>query len=220
MMAARPGPRPTKRAPPAVAQVRPLPSTSRSACRASSSRPGASAATALARHPRPPPGRARRELLAVPPLRHRRGRAAHRLAPLGPRRPSLRARARMGGRAHGLALDRPLALDGLCLVLAQAPKIERALVLGLALGRRPRRGGERVGLLGLTHRSPRADRRDSSPRPSLPTAVASTPTCRPGRPLATARRGGADQRLPLAPSHEIAASSRASRHGAPAAISC
>ena len=51
------------------------------------------------RHPRPPARRHRRELLAVPPLRRRRGGAAHRLAPLRPRRPALCARTRMGNRA-------------------------------------------------------------------------------------------------------------------------
>ena len=54
-----------------------------------------------------------RDLLAIPPLRLRRGGGARRLAPLGARRPRLCARARMGGGAHGLDLDRPLALDGL-----------------------------------------------------------------------------------------------------------
>ena len=65
-------------------------------------------------HPRParpPPRRHRRELLAVPPLRLRRGGAPHRLAALGARRQSLCARARMGGRAHGVDLARPLAVD-------------------------------------------------------------------------------------------------------------
>ena len=61
---------------------------------------------------RPPPRRAGREFLAVPPLHLRRAGAARRLAPLGARRSSLCARAGMGGRAHGLDLARPLALDG------------------------------------------------------------------------------------------------------------
>ena len=60
----------------------------------------------------PPARRLRREFLAVPPLRLRRGGAPHRLAPLGARRPSLCARAGMGGRAHGLDLARPFAVDG------------------------------------------------------------------------------------------------------------
>ena len=38
---------------------------------------------------------------------------AHRLAPLGPRRPHLCARPRMGSRPYGLALGRPLAVDAL-----------------------------------------------------------------------------------------------------------
>ena len=67
------------------------------------------------RHPRParpPARRIGREFLAVPPLHLRRAGAPHRLAALGARRPSLCARARMGSRAHHLALAGPLALDG------------------------------------------------------------------------------------------------------------
>ena len=49
------------------------------------------------------------------------------------------------------------------------PKIERALVLGLALADLLVRGGERVGHVGLTRRSPRARSSTGWPRPSPPT---------------------------------------------------
>ena len=61
--------------------------------------------------PWPPPRRTGRDLLAVPSFRPERLPRGHRLAALGELRPSLRARARMGGGAHGLALGRSLALD-------------------------------------------------------------------------------------------------------------
>ena len=57
----------------------------------------------------------------------------------------------MGGGPYGHAVDRPLRLDGLhSSKLALQPKIDRALVLGLAAADLLMRGGERVGLLGLT----------------------------------------------------------------------
>jgi uncharacterized protein (DUF58 family) len=55
-----------------------------------------------------------------------------------------------------LWIDRSASM-GFASDLAQAPKIERALVLGLALGDTFVEGGERVGLLGLM--SPRATTR-------------------------------------------------------------
>ena len=102
------------------------------------------------RHPRPPARRHRRDLLAVPPVRRRRGGAAHRLAPLGPRRPALCARARMGGGADRLALDRPLGLDGLR-VGPRAGAEDRARARARPRARRHAscEAGERVGLLGL-----------------------------------------------------------------------
>ena len=73
--------------------------------------------------------------------------------------------------------------------LAQAPKIERALVLGLALADAFVEGGERVGLLGLMPRARLApDRRDASPRRSSATPPASTTTCRRGRRSAASTR--------------------------------
>ena len=64
---------------------------------------------------RPPPRRAGREFLAIPPLCFRRARCARRLAALGARRSSLCARTGMGGRAYGMDLARPFAVDALCL---------------------------------------------------------------------------------------------------------
>ena len=76
---------------------------------------------------------------------------ADRLAPLGQLRPSLRARARVGGGAHRLAVAGPLAVDE----LPQPPRADRPsatapLVLMLAAAELLVRGGERVALLGLT----------------------------------------------------------------------
>ena len=63
-----------------------------------------------ARHPRPPPRRHRRDVLAVPAVPGRRPGDRDRLAPLGQLRHALRARARMGGLAHVLALARRVAV--------------------------------------------------------------------------------------------------------------
>ena len=75
---------------------------------------------------RPPQARHRREFLAVPALCRRRGHVAHRLAPLGPRRPHLCARPRMGGRPHRLAVGRPLAVDALQIDAARPSRRNRA----------------------------------------------------------------------------------------------
>src|SRR6202023_2020043 len=55
----------------------------------------------------------RRKFLAVPPLRFGRAVAECRLAALGARRSSLCPRAGMGGRAPGMAVAGPFAVDGL-----------------------------------------------------------------------------------------------------------
>ncbi len=117
------------------------------------------------RHPRParpPPRRAGRELLAVPPLRLRRAGAPRRLAPLRARRASLCARAGMGGRAHGLDLARPLALDGVRLGARAATPSSTAR--WSSRSRSPRcwsQAGERVGMPGPDA----ADRQPQRARP-------------------------------------------------------
>src|SRR5262249_60456820 len=60
---------------------------------------------------RPQARRPRRELLAISPLHLGRAGPPGGLAAFGTRRPSLCARAGMGGGTHGLDLARPLALD-------------------------------------------------------------------------------------------------------------
>ncbi len=76
-------------------------------------------------------------------------RHRHRLAPLGQLRPSLRARARMGSGAYGLAVGRSLAVDAFPLVARpKSSKESRCVVLALALAELLSRGGERVGVLG------------------------------------------------------------------------
>src|SRR5262249_3344515 len=75
--------------------------------------------------PRPtwaPPRRARRELLAIPPLHVRRARKPCRLAPLRPRRPSICARTRMGGGAYDLDLAGSVAVDGILLAARRRAK--------------------------------------------------------------------------------------------------
>ena len=96
-----------------------------------------------------------------------------------------------------LWIDRSASM-GYVSSLAQAPKIERALVLGMALADTFVNAGERVGLLGLMRAARlapdrREDRRGDRRRPLRPRR----------RPAAagadrTLRRGGAHQRLPLA----------------------
>ena len=56
----------------------------------------------------------------------------------------------MGGRAHGLDLVRSLASMRFGSALAETTKVDRAAVLALAFADLCVRGGERVGLLGLT----------------------------------------------------------------------
>ena len=75
---------------------------------------------------------------------------ARRLAPLGARRSSLCARAGMGGRAHGLDLARPFAVDGVSRRRSpQDTKLDRTLVVAFALAEVLVEGGERVGIPGL-----------------------------------------------------------------------
>ena len=89
--------------------------------------------------------------------------------------------------AHSIWLwiDRSASM-GYASDLAQAPKIERALVLGLALADTFVGSGERGGLLGLMPprgRSPRRSRRRSSS-----TAMPLMRICRPARPSAVSMR--------------------------------
>ena len=103
----------------------------------------------------PPPRWYRRNVLAVPPLR-----AGESAAGIDWRRSArddrLYIREREWETAHTVAIwiDRSPSM-GFISSLARQSKIDRALVLGLAAADLLVRGGERVGLLGLT----RADRR-------------------------------------------------------------
>ena len=108
-----------------------------------------------------------------------------------------------------LWIDRSASM-GYVSSLAQAPKIERALVLGMALADTFVNAGERVGVLGLM-RGPRLapDRREDrrgDRRRSL------QPRRRPAAARADRafRRGGADQRLPLPGRRHRGGRSRAS----------
>ena len=134
------------------------------------------------RHPRPAwpqARRLRREFLAVPPLRVRRGSAPHRLAPLRARRRSLCARAGMGGRAHGLDLAGPFALDEILVAHSRCEsKLDRTLVIALRAGRsagRCRRAGRR-SRPDAADRQPRRDRPHG--RRDHRTIPTSAPACR------------------------------------------
>ena len=107
-----------------------------------------------ARHPRSPPRRHRRDLLAVPPVQPgERRRHASSTGGARPVRPSLRARARMGGGTHLLALAGCIALDGRSAVIWRRPrKRDRAVVLTLALRR----------AAGAGRRAHRPDGRDAA----------------------------------------------------------
>ena len=117
-----------------------------------------------------------------------------------------------------LWIDRSASM-GFASDLASAPKVERALVLGLALADAFVEGGERVGLLGLTraerlpgHRRAAgagARRRHGRPRPG-PAA--------PGEP-GPLRRGGADRRFPRRARPDRRTPCRASPAAAAAATS-
>ena len=101
-----------------------------------------------------------RDLLAVPPVPGERPGHRHRLAPLGQLRPPLRARARMGGGAHLLAVARHLAVHG----LPQPP--------GAHLQARPRAGadaghGRAAGARRRAHRAHGADAADGEPQGHL-----------------------------------------------------
>ena len=115
------------------------------------------------RHPRPAWPQARRlgrELLAVPPLRLRRGSPPHRLAALGARRPSLCARAGMGGRAHDLDLARPFAVDGVHLAARARDQARPHADHRVRAGRNPGRGrrARRPARPDAPDRQPRRDR--------------------------------------------------------------
>ncbi len=98
---------------------------------------------------RPAPGRAGRDLLAVPPIRAGRSRHAHRLARERQVAAALRARDRMGGGAERLSVARRLGLDGLRLRPATCRPSGRApIFILLALAVLLIRGGERVTILG------------------------------------------------------------------------
>ena len=109
---------------------------------------------------RPPALGLRREFLAVPPLRLRRGGPPHRLAALGARRQSLCARAGVGGRAYHLAVAGPLAVDGV-LVAARAREQARPRAHHRLRARRnPGRGrrARRPARPDAADRQPRRDR--------------------------------------------------------------
>ena len=99
----------------------------------------------------------------------RRAGAQRRLAALGARRSSLCARARMGSLAHGLALARPFAVDGLR--LRAGYRVEQARTRA---GRRLRAGrsagaGRRAGRhsrLDAPDRQPQRDREDGAGDPA------------------------------------------------------
>ncbi len=135
------------------------------------------------RHPRPPAGRAGRGVLAVPRLHRRRARQPHRLAPLRARRPLLRARARVGGGAHGLAVDRPLALHGLS--PPRSPWRPRSSARWCSASRWPTSwcaAASASAIMGLTNPiASRAHRRPAGRGASPPTGR--PPTCRPAPPL-------------------------------------
>ena len=119
-----------------------------------------------------------------------------------------------------LWIDRSASM-GYASELAQAPKIERALVLGLALADCFVEGGERVGMLGLM-RAPRD--RGASPRSMAETLVADRASLEDG-PAAAARRRDPQHEAVLisdflSPRDEIAAVRRGHLgRGARAAIS-
>ena len=104
----------------------------------------------------------------------------HRLAPLGPRRPHLCARPRMGGRPHRLAVGRSVAVDALQIhAVPPSPRRSRALVLdpgacraSVAQRRAHRLAGPHRSVLGAQRRraagrAPDATRRSLSARPDL-----------------------------------------------------
>ena len=162
---ARPGRRP-------YARPRALPA----ACPISSSRRGASST------PSSPAGmaagcRARRDLLAVPPLHPRRDRRLVDWRALGPRRTSLRPRPRVGGRAHRLVVGQFLSFDALQVRGCTWSPSSRALyVLVLALAELLSRSGERIASPGLSDPFTAAQRRRAACLPSGPRRV----RCRTG----------------------------------------
>ena len=80
----------------------------------------------------------------------RRAGAARRLAPLGARRASLRARAGMGSRAHRLDLGGPLAVDALQVGRwPRNPSSTARWCVAFALAEVLVQAGERVGMPGL-----------------------------------------------------------------------
>ena len=94
---------------------------------------------------------------------------SHRLAALGQLRPSLCARARVGGGAHLLAVARPLALDAFpAATSAPTSKRDRALVLTLAAAELLVRGGERVGANGTDAADGQPQGRDPHRRNAWP----------------------------------------------------
>ena len=71
----------------------------------------------------------------------------------------------MGGRAHGVDLARPLALDGVLARRSRSEtKLDRALVMAFALAEVLVQGGERVGVPGLMRPTGAATWSRRSPR--------------------------------------------------------
>ena len=143
------------------------------------------AASLVARPARPPPGGARRELLAVPAVRHRGGRRSGSTGGVPARDDRLYVREREWEAAHKIWLwiDRSASMA----FASDLPTRRRSSAPSCSGLRSPTpswRAASASGLLGLT--PPARDAPASSsgwPRRSSPTAPASTPTCRRARPL-------------------------------------
>ena len=146
-----------------------------------------------------PAGGTRRDLLAVPPVRLGRAGRARRLAPVGARKPRLRARARMGGGADAVDLDRPLALR--CASARDWRRAPSSTARSCWRSRSPIlrcAAANASACSGFRARSPRAASSTASPRSSRP------PSASPPRPLAAcgarsvALEDRADRRFPFA----------------------
>ena len=112
--------------------------------------------------PRPAAGRARRELLAVPPGGAGRPALDGRLAAVGQVGPAVHPRDGVGGGADRLDLGRRRAVDGLPRLrrddFKARSKFERAALLALAVSVLLIKAGERVALMGTDAAQPRAGR--------------------------------------------------------------
>ena len=119
-----------------------------------------------------------RNLLAVPPLQQWRAGIADRLAPFWPRRPSLCARARMGGGALGASVDRPFRLHGLRFGACHGAEMRPGRGARPRARRELRRGGRACrhdGAGAAPRRAP--DSPSVSPKSSPIRAAPTPPTC-------------------------------------------